>query len=111
MVSITLRVNGNVHHLEVEPRWLLAEADRHSFGLRTGGMRRVHGPIKRETRQILLDFWCHGGWSRDHDSRRIGEKRTAASCSRGLLARACVAMRFLHSRISHEQHLPLAGKS
>lgn len=33
MVSITLIVNGTPHHLDVEPRWLLADVLREQLGL------------------------------------------------------------------------------
>ena len=33
MASISLKVNGTTHHLEVEPRWLLADVLRDQLGL------------------------------------------------------------------------------
>lgn len=33
MVAITLTVNGTTHHLDVEPRWLLADVLRENLGL------------------------------------------------------------------------------
>jgi carbon-monoxide dehydrogenase small subunit len=43
LLAITLRVNGTVHEVEVEPRWLLSDVLRHRLGLTGTHVGCEHG--------------------------------------------------------------------
>ena len=69
--------------------------------LRPRSVRRLHGADGRQAREIVSLARCAGGRPRDHDDRRLGAGRAAASVAGRLHRARRLPVRLLHARTDH----------
>ena len=105
MEPISLTVNGRAHTVDVDPAtpllYVLSDdlaLRGPKFGCGARAVRRVHGDRRRPRDAIVRDAGRHDGRRRDHDARRPGHAREAASDPAGVHRRAGGAVRLLPER-------------